>query len=213
MAEVQLHGFDFETWIKETFFYSFTQTSYGHKWDSLDVVYKDEFQEFTQMFSELPVSIKNCKIGSSIMFGDVIRQFENKEDFLLIVGFWEQNGKHKNYVAIEAVKILSKTWKKLFSPLSKRQLLLLDKTVKNKKLNKFELRKQAQIVKKSFPKTKIILYPKIQDKQHRVQCGLRSKLFWELIAKKAKYKKQNCELWGIKSKKVPSSPRKFNQKK
>ena len=32
MPEVQLHGFDFENWIKKTFFAEFT-VSYSHKWD------------------------------------------------------------------------------------------------------------------------------------------------------------------------------------
>ena len=53
---------------------------------------------------KLPVSIKTCKYGSSIGFGDALRQFENEEDFLLIVGFWKQAGAFKNFVAVEAAK-------------------------------------------------------------------------------------------------------------
>jgi hypothetical protein len=212
MAEVQKHGFDFENWVKETFFHSFTQTPPSHKWDALDVIYKSKFKDFTKKFSGLPVSIKNCKIGGSVGFGDVIRQFDNKEDFLLIVGFWEQNDTYKNYVAIEAVKILAKEWSQLFNPLSKEQLLILDNAVKDRSLDKIEARKTAQKIKRTFPKTKMTLYPKIQDEQRRVQCGLRSKLFWEIIAKKARYKKSNCELWGIVSDNVLSSPRTFKPK-
>jgi hypothetical protein len=212
MPEVQLHGFNFERWVKETFFHTFTQTPPSHKWDALDVVYKSKLQNFTQMFSGLPVSIKNCKIGGSIGFGDVIRQFDNKDDFLLIVGFWEQRDNFKNYVAIEAVKVTTGEWRKLFSPLTKKQLNSLIDIVKSKKLNTEQRRKAAQVFKRTLPKTLITLNPKIQDNQRRVQCELRSKLFWELIAKKERYNKSNCELWGIASNEILSSPREFKQK-
>lgn len=212
MSEVQLHGFDFEKWIKETFFQSFTQTAPNHKWDALDVAYKTKFKDFAENFSGLPVSIKNCKNGGSVGFGDALRQFDNKEDFLLIVGFWVQNGNYKNYVAIEAVKILAKDWHQLFNPLTREQLLLLDTITKDKTLDKFKARKAAQEVKKTLPKTAITLNPKIQDIQRRVQCGLRSKLFWELIAKKEGYKKSSCELWGIISNQLLSNPRVFKSK-
>ena len=32
MSEVQRHGFDFENWVKETFFAEF-EASYTNKWD------------------------------------------------------------------------------------------------------------------------------------------------------------------------------------
>ena len=78
MPEVQLHGFDFENWIKKTFFAEFT-VSYSYKWDIpaefniLEVVPKE--------FRHLPVSIKTCKNRCPIGFGDALRQFENEEDF------------------------------------------------------------------------------------------------------------------------------------
>lgn len=194
MAEVQRHGFDFEKWVKKTFFESFTQTPQGHKWDALDVVFNSGFENFVSDFTNLPVSIKTCKFGGSVSFSDAIRQFDNKEDFLLIVGFWEQKGKYKNYVAIEAIKILSKEWSQLFSPLSREHLLLLNSKIKDRKLDKKVARKAAQKLKRTFPKTKITLYPEIQEKQRRIQCGLRSKLFWEIIAEKERYKKSSCEL-------------------
>lgn len=207
MSEVQRHGFDFEKWIKETFFESFTQTKYGDKWDALDVIFKSNFKDFTNNFNNLLVSIKTCKFGSSVDFGDAIRQFDSQEDFLLIVGFWEQRGDYKKFMAIEAIKILSNEWTQLFSPLSREQLILLDNKIKNRKIDKKIARKNAQELKRTFPKTNITLKPKIQDAQRRIQCGLRSKLFWEIIAKKEKYKKQNCELWGVSSNQILSKPR------
>lgn len=132
MPEVQLHGFDFENWIKKTFFADFS-ASYSHKWDvpaefnKLEIVPKE--------FRHLSVSIKTCKNRSPIGFGDALRQFSINEDFLLIVGFWEQSGVNKNFVAVEAAKITAKNWKNLFAPLTEKDLKLLDSTIKNKDLH------------------------------------------------------------------------------
>lgn len=212
MPEVQRHGFDFENWVKETFFKSFTQTSYNHKWDALEVVFNDEFKNFTKEFSNLPVSIKTCKIGGSVGFADALTQFDNKQDFLLIIGFWKQNGDYKDFVAIEAVKILAKEWHQLFDPLTRKQISMLVDKIKDTDIGKEEARKEAQKLKRSFPKSKITLYPKIQEKQRRIQCGLRSKFFWEIIVKKQQYSKKNCELWGIASNSVISGSRIFKPK-
>lgn len=102
MAEVQLHGFDFENWIKKTFFAEFS-ISYSSKWDvpaefnTLEIIPNE--------FRNLPVSVKTCKNRSPIGFGDALRQFGINEDFLLIVGFWEQENDNKNFVSVEAVKV------------------------------------------------------------------------------------------------------------
>lgn len=120
MAEVQRHGFDFENWVKETFFGEFA-ANYTQKWDvpskanNLKIIPKE--------FRNLPVSIKTCKFGSPIGFGDALRQFKNDEDFLLIVGFWKQSGSYKNFVAVEGVKITADIWKNLFQPLDLQDLL------------------------------------------------------------------------------------------
>ena len=111
MPEVQLHGFDFENWIKKIFFADFS-VSYSNKWDVPDEFNKLEI--VPKEFRHLPVSIKTCKNRSPIGFGDAIRQFSVNEDFLLIVGFWEQSGANKNFVAVEATKIKAQNWKNLF---------------------------------------------------------------------------------------------------
>ena len=194
MPEVQLHGFDFENWIKRTFFADFT-VSYSHKWDVpaefnvLEIIPKE--------FRHLPVSIKTCKNSSPIGFGDALRQFSVSEDFLLIVGFWEQSGANKNFVAVEAVKIRAQEWKNLFSPLTENDLKLLDSTIKNKDLHYAEVRKSAKEFKKSFPPTKMILNPKIDSKsQRRLQCSLPFNIFWNEIVKKESYRNVECSLFG-----------------
>ncbi len=212
MATSQKHGIDFEKWVKETFFQSYIQTSHIHKWDALDVVFKEGFKDFTKDFVGLPVSIKYYKNGGLIGFSDVLRQFENREDFLLIIGFWEQRGNFKKCVVVEAVKVTANEWQKFFSPLTKKQLDSLLDIVKSEELNTEQKRTEAQKFKRTLPKTQITLNPKIQDDQHRVQCSLKSKVFWEILAKKDKYKNEECSLWGTNPNKILSSSRIFNSK-
>lgn len=194
MSEVQLHGFDFENWIKKTFFADFT-VSYSNKWDvpaefnRLEVV--------PEAFRHLPVSIKTCKNGCPIGFGDALRQFKVEEDFLLIVGFWEQSGGDKNFVAVEAVKVTAQSWRNLFLPLTEAELKLLDSTIKNKETHYVEVRKAAKEIKQSFAPTRIILNPKINSKtQRRLQCSLPFGVFWSDFAKKEPYRNVESSLFG-----------------
>lgn len=111
MPEVQLHGFDFENWLKDKFFAKF-DVSYSSKWDIPKEF--NNLQIVPKRCRNLPVSIKTCKNNSPIGFGDALRQFYIEEDFLLIVGFWEQKDIYKNFIAVEAVKVAAEDWKKLF---------------------------------------------------------------------------------------------------
>ncbi len=213
MAEVQRHGFDFENWVKETFF-ARSHINYMEKWDvpselNISIAVPGGLQR-------LPVSIKTCKHGSPIGFGDALRQFENEEDFLLIVGFWKQMGAFKNFVAVEAAKVTVEDWQTLFMPIFEDDIKKLDSTVKNRSVDYWEARRQAKEAKKSdkFKSARIVLNPKIDSKnQRRLQCSLPSSVFWNNIAKKAPYEDKDCKLFGEK---VPnpflSNPRTFNQK-
>ncbi len=211
MAEVQSHGFDFENWVKQKFFADF-DASYSSKWDI-----PKEFNDLEivpENLRNLPVSVKTCKYDSPIGFGDALRKFNVDEDFLLIVGFWEQSGEHKNFIAVEAVKVSVKSWKKMFEPLNEEELSYLDSIIKNREINYVEVRQKAKEIKKSFPPTKIIINPKIDSKiQRRLQCSLPFKTFWQYFVGKEPYKNINCSLFGEK---VPnpfsSKQREFKKK-
>ena len=196
MPEVQRHGFDFENWVKETFFAKF-EASYTQKWDVPSE--SNYLENVPNEFHNLPVSIKTCKFGSAIGFGDALRQFKNDEDFLLIVGFWKQSGNYKNFVAVEGVKITANNWRNLFLPLNLNDLTLLDSTIKNTKLHYSEARKQAKEIKNSdkFNQAKIILNPKNDSKtQRRLQCSLPFGVFWQEFVGKESYQNADCELFG-----------------
>ncbi len=198
MPEVQRHGFDFENWVKEKFFTDFT-ANYTQKWDV--PAEANQLAKVPKDFQNLPVSIKTCKFGSPIGFGDALRQFKNEEDFLLIVGFWKQSGNYKNFVAVEGVKISLDKWRNLFSPLNSDDLILLDSTIKNIELHYSEVRKRAKEIKNSdkFKQTKIILNPKIDSKtQRRLQCSLPFNIFWKDFVGKEPYQDIDSELFGEK---------------
>ena len=215
MPEVQRHGFDFENWVKETFFVQ-SHINYTEKWDV--PIQLNVSNAVPSHLQRLPVSIKTCKYGSPIGFGDAVRQFENDEDFLLIVGFWEQDGINKNFVAVEGVQVTAEEWSKLFQPLVENDdIRKLDAIIKNRTVDYWEARKQAKEAKKNerFKSAQIVLNPKIDSKdQRRLQCSLPFNIFWSNIAKKTfpANKNKKCELFGQK---VPnpfsSSPRTFNK--
>lgn len=213
MAEVQKHGFDFENWVKETFFVK-SHVDYTEKWDvpsalNISTVVPGALQR-------LPVSIKTCQLGKAIYFGDALRQSENQEDFLLIVGFWKQSGVFKNFVAVEAAKVTVEDWRTLFLPLFEDDIIKLDAIIKDRSVDYWETRRRAKETKKPerFKSARIVLNPKIdsKEKQRRLQCSLPSNVFWNNIAKKAPYENNDCELFGEK---VPnpflSSARSFNR--
>ena len=211
MTEVQRHGFDFQDWVIQTFFVSHVG-EYTGKWDvpadfnTLEIV--------PESFRHLPVSIKTCKYKSPIGFGDAIRQFNLSEDFLLIVGFWRQDGPSKNFVAAEAVKVTATYWKSLFGPISKEVLQQLDRIVKDTGIHYKTRQLSAKNSKRSFPFTeaRMVLNPKIDSKeQRRLQCSLPFKEFWSIVGKEH-YADVHCTLFG---KPVPnpfnSGPRTFRK--
>ena len=99
MAERQIHGFNFENYIKQKFNISeCPEGHYTYKWDGI--------------LNGYPVSIKTEKVGSDIEMASFLRNAENNNDFYLIVGFWEEN--KNNIISIETLFIKGSEWHKLF---------------------------------------------------------------------------------------------------
>lgn len=221
MPARQQHGLDFEGWIKKTFFESYVQTTHTHKWDALSVKFKSRYAVYTSAFSGLPVSLKMCKYGNSIALGDALRQYENDEDFLIIIGFWKQQGNVKKMVAVEAAKVRAGEWKDLFAsqPLpeeeSEVEIVVEEITEKTKgndpvwtKLNHLDsiikktphykdARKLAGQEKKTFRNLGVTLNPKIDSKtQRRLQCSLGFGTFSTKFVKRKIQSFSDCTLWG-----------------
>lgn len=208
MTEVQRHGFIFEDWVKDTFFDGY-RGGYSDKWDVP--------KEFNKKYCGLPVSIKTAKYGSTIGLGDACRQFDTKESFLMIVGFWKQEGKHKRIVNVTAVIIEKELWKKLWEPTTLADLIKLDSLIKDTNLHYTKVRKMAQDLKKQKPYSlsEITLNPKIDSKtQRRLQCGIKFSLYFNKIADENSSEiNKNPTLWKIEVPKPwESGSRIFNKK-
>lgn len=209
MPEVQSFGFVFEKWIRDTFFDGY-ETNYSAKWDIS--------KESNTKHGNLPISIKTTKYSSSINLGDAIRQISIDEDFILINGYWIQEGNYKRIVNVTADAISVMLWKSLWKPLTIDDIKKLDSLIKTYDKHYTKIRKQAKKLKKSAPYSNcsITLNPKIDSKtQRRLQCSINFKLHFDKIAVKSSREIQESpKLWGEK---VPnpwlSGSRKFNKRK
>jgi hypothetical protein len=212
----QQHGLNFEAWLKKTFFEPLRPSGYTDKWDIDNYIFKAKYGAHTLCFGSLPISVKTCKYGSPIGFGDALRQYQNTQDFLLIVGFWQQNGKTKKYVAVKAVAVSAKAWKALFSEkistadlerdsiedeyeIMNSKIRKLDSVIKDRTTDYRKARQLAKDAKSEMPAIDIVLNPKIDSKnQRRLQCSLPFKVFWNNLAKVPPFTDQNCTFWGEK---------------
>ena len=208
MVEVQKHGFSFEEWVRNQFFDGYQATSYTGHWDVP--------AEANLRLGGLPVSIKTAKYGSPIGLGDALRQFNVREDFLLIVGYWKQEGPNKRFVNTVAATIRSNLWRSIWSPITQDDLQRLDGTIKDRSIGYREARIRAQKIKSASPfaDVAITLNPKIDSKvQRRLQCSISFKLMFDRLVPGANGGKiENPELFGVKvMKPFPSGPRKFHR--
>jgi hypothetical protein len=213
----QQHGLDFEDWLSGTFFSSFTRLGITAKWDFTGVAYKSKYSALTAKFNGLPVSVKTCKYGTSINFGDALRQIENEEDFLLIVGFWQKAGNTKKFVSVKAVMVSSHFWKRLFMEnlmdneeegdvyssdeeefsLFTSRIRKLDSVIKDRDVGYKETRTSAKKLKAALPESSMVLNPKIDSKsQRRLQCSMQFKVFWSVVMGEADFRQEECEFWG-----------------
>lgn len=177
--EEQRHGYVFEEWVRATFFGNY-EGGYTQEWDVP--------KEANTRYGEIPVSIKTARYGRSVDLGDALRQYSINERFLLIVGFWKQEGEKKRIVAIVAATVEPALWKRLWEPITPEELQRLDAVVKNRRTPYHEARLQAKKIKNAPPFTQAVMgvHPKIDSKsQRRVQCSLSFREVFEYLAPKA----------------------------
>jgi hypothetical protein len=214
MAEHQKHGFDFEDWVRVTF----TTSPAGKrnaKWDIESPRYKSKYGKYTDRYTGLPVSIKVRKYGQGVQFGDVLRQYQVKQDFLLIVGFWEQSGQVKRFKDVSVTRVIAKQWRDLFAevippdgektnrltaPKMGKIITDFNEMVKNPDLSVYRTRKMAAQVKKTIPRMTMSIHQKIDNDQRRVQCSLRFTVFltkFAVMQPRDKDDSQRATLWGL----------------
>lgn len=209
--EVQVHGVSFEKWVRDTFFNSY-EGDYTQKWDVSAEANKNKL---TQK-QGIPISIKLVKYKSPIGLGDIIRQRELNQEFLMIVGFWEQKTKTEKWIVeMECLHFTTEGWTKVWGDLSVAKLKELDRMVKDTKTDYKVVRTQAQDWKKTvLPdlNCRMVVNPKIGSTgQRRVQCSMPFKLFWQLAEREAKPNDQ-AKLFGKPfPNPIYSKPRTFNK--
>jgi hypothetical protein len=193
-AEEQAHGVVFEQWIRDTFFDGYKPASYTQIWDIP--------AEINVKHGGIPANPKAIKFGMPVDLGDALRQFtimEEKQPFLLILGFWDQDGDYKKWVHGVVANVQPDVYARLWSPITRADLEKLDAIVKDKRLTLEEARAQAQELKRKAPFTKSVIQvnPKLDAKQRRLQCSLRfGDFFHDLVPNEEALRQEKPMIWG-----------------
>lgn len=192
--EVQRHGLVFERWVRDTFFGGYKPAGYTQKWDIPASANKDH--------GGVPANPKAVKYGTPVDLGDALRQYEINEPFLLIVGFWQQDGDQKRFVHIAAPLVTPERWRELWAPVTYADLRRLDALIKDRGLTPEEARRLALKMKHSppFNQSVIQVNPKIDSRdQRRLQCSIRFADFFRHLAPGVDPAPQTePALWGVK---------------
>jgi hypothetical protein len=192
--EVQRHGLVFERWVRDTFFGGYNPAGYTQRWDIP--------ASANTAHGGVPANPKAVKHGTPVDLGDALRQYEISEPFLLIVGFWRQDGDEKRIVNIAAPLITPEQWRRLWAPVTYADLQRLDTVIKDRGLSPEEARKQALKMKSSPPFTQSVIQvnPKIDSRdQRRLQCSIRFADFFQHLAPDADpAPRADPALWGVK---------------
>lgn len=205
--EVQSHGLMFEKWLRDTFFGGYQPESSTQKWDIPAVANPNH--------GRIPVNPKAARYGSPVGLGDARRQYEIRETFMLIVGFWQQEAKdQKRWVNVQTVTVTPERWADLWRPITHADLERLESVIKDKKLSLEEARAQAQTIKSQPPFTQAIIQvnPKIDASQRRLQCSLRfADLFEHLAPHASPAIQEHPMIFGVPvPRSFKSAPRRFS---
>jgi len=190
--EVQRHGLVFEKWVRDTFFNGYKPASHTQRWDIPAGENRDH--------GGVPVNPKAVKHGTAVDLGDALRQYGIDEPFLLIVGFWQQDGDEKHLVNIVAPEIRPELWRRLWAPVTYADLQKLDALIKDTGRPVEEIRKLALKMKNAPPFSEAVIQvnPKIDARQRRLQCSLRFTDFFRHLAPGADPQPQaRPTLWGV----------------
>lgn len=165
-SEVQRHGLSFEHWVADTFFGGYRPEAATQKWDIPAPANRDH--------GGIPVNPKAVKDGSPVGLGDALRQYDINEPFLLIVGFWRQDGKTKRFVRSLAARVEPSAWRALWGDVRREDLAELDRLVKDTSRPIAEVRRAVLERKKQepFASAAIQVNPKIDKSQRRLQCSI-----------------------------------------
>jgi len=191
--EVQAYGRVFEKWVRDTFFAGYRPASHTQRWDIPATENKDH--------GAIPVNFRLAKLGTAVDLGAALRQYEIDEPFMLIIGFWQQEGEVKRMVNLIPPEVSPELWRKLWGPVTYADLLRLDAVIKDTGPAIEETRRLALQLKNAPPFNQAIIQvnPKIDDLgQRRLLCSLRSRDVFQYLAPGAAPKPQeHPALFGV----------------
>ncbi len=190
--EVQRHGLVFEEWIRDTFFDGYRPPGYTQKWDIP--------AEANRAHGGVPVNPKAIKHGTAVDLGDALRQFAINEPFMLVLGFWRQDGDEKHFTNILAPVITPEQWRALWGPVTLADLMRLDRLIKDTSVSIAETRRLAAKMKSAPPFTQAVIQvnPKIDSRQRRLQCSIRFADVFKYLAPDVDPTPQaQASLWGV----------------
>jgi hypothetical protein len=200
-TEVQRHGLSFEHWVADTFFGGHRLSGPTDKWDIPASANKNH--------GRIPVNPKATQYGEPVLLGDALRQYDINEPFLLIVGSWEQDGRGKKFVQSLVARIQPDQWRRLWAPVTRKDLEAMDKLVKDTSRPISEVRKEVLRRKKlpPFSEAVIQLNPKIDRSQRRLQCSISYvRLFKNLAPGRSRKAQPFAEIFGRRIPSIAVSP-------
>jgi len=204
-TEVQQHGLSFEHWVADTFFGGHRPAGPTDKWDIP--------ASANTKHGRIPANPKATQYGEPVLLGDALRQFDINEPFLLIVGFWKQDGRDKKFVQSIVARIEPDQCRELWAPVTRKDLEAMDKMVKDTSRPIADVRREVLRRKKQppFSQSVIQLNPKIDNSQRRLQCSISYvRLFKNLAPGRDRKARPFAEVFGRRIPPVPASPaRKF----
>lgn len=192
-AEIQQHGFLFEEWVRTTFFADYRAETYTQQWDIPAGANREH--------GNVPVNPKAVRYGGPVHLGDALRQFDIAEPFILVIGYWRQEGPAKRFVNIVSARIEPAVWRKLWGPITRADLERLDALIKDRSRSPAEVRAAVRAMKRSpaFRAAVMRLNAKIDGgSQRRLQCSLRFADVFDLLAPDTDRRPQvRASLWGV----------------
>jgi len=182
----------FDFWARDTFFDGYrNRTATPAKWDIP--------AEANKARGGVPVNLRLAPHGNAIDLGDALRQYEISEPFMLLVGFWQEDGAQRRFTAFAAPRITPAQWAKLWAPVTYADLLRFDALLKDPAPPIEEIRRAALRMKNSPPFNQSIIQvnPRIDAMTRRLQCSIRFADFFQHLAPDVDSVPQTAPtLWG-----------------
>lgn len=193
----------FERWVRTTFFEGFRPAGPAQRWDIPP--------EANRAHGGVGVLTRAVRSGAAVDLGEALRHYEIVEPFLLVVGFWRQEGDRPRLVNITAAEVAPDLWRRLWAPVTYADLRRLDDLIRDPARPVDEARRLALQAKNAppFSQSVIQLNPKLDDQgPRRLQCSVRSADFFRHLAPGADPGEQEAPaLWGVPFPGLAEAPR------